>query len=88
MTQGRTWTPSPKIWKKNDFGNSDRYKREYRQYRIWVEAGKWDRGVGGGEADRTTPFGVADLGDRRYVPVILFTHTNAAHGIVAVLARV
>ena len=35
----------------NDFGNSDRIKREYRQYRTWVEAGKW----GGGSAPPPTP---------------------------------
>jgi hypothetical protein len=37
---------------------SDRCKREYRQYRTWVEAGKW--GVWGA-ADRGGTFGVAEV---------------------------
>jgi hypothetical protein len=45
----------------NDFGNSDQCKRKYRQYRTWVEAGKW----GGCHSDRTASFGVAGLGERR-----------------------
>ncbi len=38
-------------WKKNDFGNSDQCKREYRQDRTGMEAGKWRCGR---RADRGT----------------------------------
>jgi hypothetical protein len=37
-----------------DFGISDRSKRGYRQYRTWVEEGKWCVGV--------HPIGVGRLG--------------------------
>ena len=42
----RCRAPKPRVRKfaepsyQNDFGNSDQCKREYRQYRTWVEAGK------------------------------------------------
>jgi len=49
---------------KKDFGNSDRCKRGYRQYRTWVEAGGGEV-VCRGAADRGGPFGVAGLGERR-----------------------
>jgi hypothetical protein len=36
-------TPSPQIWNKNDFGNSDRCKREYRMPAQFVVAGLGER---------------------------------------------
>ena len=45
--------PKPQV-RKIDFGNSDRCKREYRQYRTCVEAGS---GVGGGRPIWVASFG-------------------------------